>query len=177
MSTLNERKFRWERTRFLLGSIGGTILFAIGLWQFTVAARNDFAKPVLKMQMELCVEASGLAALLAQPSSRAGTEWKSSETARNYLSLYYGKLGVVEDRCVYDAMVKFKTHLFDDVASRKSPNRLALTVAFACRRLISKNWSSGLVGLYDPLQLFDAFTDLEDFRNMTEDNEHCRLPG
>ena len=173
--SLDERKFRWERVRFLITSLGGTLLFFIGLWQFTITARNDFAKPVLEKQMELCLDATESAALLAQPSSWSQSGWKNGENARGYLALYYGKLGVVEDRCVYDSMVRFKTVLFDGRKSDTSLERLALTIAFACRRLISKNWSPGLAGVYDPQRLFESFSDLDDYKNTMGTISSCAL--
>lgn len=178
-ASLDERKFRWEKVRWIVAGAGGTLLFLIGLWQFTIAARNEFAKPVLAKQLELCVEVSELAALLAQPTNRSTAEWKTSELAQKYLAFYYGKLGVVEDRCLYGAMVSFKTAVFDRGSDEPATDesRKALTIAFACRRLLSRNWSTGLVGIYDPQELFEAFTSLEDFRNTMNANTHCRLAG
>ncbi len=173
--SLDERKFRWERVRFLITSLGGTLLFFIGLWQFTITARNDFAKPVVEKQMELCLDATERAALLAQTSNSPNSDWKSGEVARGYLALYYGKLGVVEDRCLYDSMLRFKTVLFDGRQSVTSPERLALTIAFACRRLISKNWSPGLAGVYDPQRLFESFTDLADYKETMGQMKSCKL--
>ena len=173
--SLDERKFRWERIRFLIASFGGTLLFFIGLWQFTITARNDFAKPVLEKQLELCMDATESAALLAQTSNSPESDWKSGDVARGYLALYYGKLGVVEDRCLYDSMVGFKRVQFDGIQSDTSRNRLALTIAFACRRLISKNWSPGLAAVYDPQRLFESFSDLEDYKNTMGKYKNCAL--
>lgn len=177
--SLEDRKFRWERARFLIASVGGAVLFLVGLWQFAVTSRNEFAKPVLEQQMKLCIEASESAALLAFDSSDGSSDWRRGDTARKYLALYYGKLGVVEDRCLYDSMVAFKSRVFDgqkafdDFGNEISPSRLALTISFACRRLLSKHWSSGIVGLYDPHHLFESFSDLEDYRNTLKSKRHC----
>jgi hypothetical protein len=178
-ATLDERRFRWEIAKFLIGAVGGGALFLIGLWQFSITARNDFAKPVLEQQIKLCMDASESAATLAQDVSRTDPDWQSSDLAVTYLALYYGKLGIVEDRCLYNAMVNFKKTVFDGVRNSEglSANRLALTISFACRRMLSKNWSSGLVSLYDPQHLFDSFNDLEDYRNTMQSKDHCALDG
>ena len=175
--SLDERRFRWEIAKFLIGAIGGAVLFLIGLWQFSITARNEFAKPVLAQQIALCMEASDSAAKLAQDANRRNPDWQSSDLAIKYLALYYGKLGIVEDRCLYGAMVNFKKTVFDGALSTESPNRLALTISFACRRMMSKNWSSGLVGLYYPQHLFDSFNDLDDYRNTMSASRHCPLNG
>lgn len=171
---LENRKFRWERLRFLIASLGGACLFLVGLWQFSITARNDFARPVLEKQIELCMDASESAARLAQPVNRKAADWRDGPVASRFLALYFGKLGVVEDRCLYGAMLRFKRALFDrdDAAGA---GRLALTISFACRRLLSKNWNAGLVGLYDPQDLIESFTDLDDYRQTMNAQPHCRL--
>jgi hypothetical protein len=159
---LEERKFIWENRRFFIAGIGAVILFLIGLWQFTITSRNEFAKPVLEKQMNLCIEASNAAAILAQPNPDL-----KGETAINYLALYYGKLAVVEDQCVYQTMVDFKTLVFDKKqkdGDNEPVTRKALKIAFACRRMLSKGWKVSLLGIYDPQHLFEAFTDLKDYK-------------
>jgi hypothetical protein len=170
---IEDRKLRWEKWKFFITAIGGTVLFFIGLWQFSVTSRNEFAKPVLQQQLDLCIEASGDAATLAEDLGN-DLDPKKNPVAIPYLSLYYGKLGVVEDRCLYRTMVNFKTAVFDKVESTQTAPRLALAIAFACRRLISKNWRAGLLSVYDPQHLLESFTDLDDYKDTMKGIEECK---
>jgi len=88
--------------------------------------------------------------------------------ATEYKALYYGKLAVVEDRCVYQTMYDFKNVIFDGIASDVPRPRLALRIAFACRRLLSKGWNASLLRLYDPQHLLESFTDLTDYKKSME---------
>jgi hypothetical protein len=169
---IEEQKLRWEKAKFFITAVGGTVLFFIGLWQFSITSRNEFAKPVLQKQLDLCIEASGTAATLAE-DARHGLDPEKNQVAITYLSLYYGKLGVVEDRCLYRTMVNFKQKVFDKSHSTESASRLALTIAFACRRLISKNWRAGLLEIYDPQQLLESFTDLPDYNRTMQSIPEC----
>lgn len=175
MEEIEEQKLRWDRVRFLITAIGGSILFFIGLWQFAVTARNEFAKPVLEKQIELCMDATESAALLSQPSIRIGTKWKDSPLARKYRALYFGKLAIVEDKCLYRRMIDFKAAVFDGAESNVTSDRLAIRIGFACRRLLSKNWSSGLLQFYDPQNLFETFGDLEDYKKTMNLLPDCAL--
>jgi hypothetical protein len=165
---LEERKLIWEQRRFVITGLGAFVLFLIGLWQFTITSRNEFAKPVLQKQLDLCIEASNAAAVLAQPNPDL-----KGETAIQYLALYYGKLAVVEDQCVYRAMVRFKTSVFDGEPANITPQRAALTIAFACRRMLSKGWNVSLLGIYDPQHLLENFTDLADYKTSMESVAEC----
>ena len=170
---MEEQKLSWEKVKFFVTAIGGTVLFFIGLWQFSITSRNEFAKPVLEKQLDLCIEASGAAATLAE-DVRRGRDPEQNNVAITYLALYFGKLGVVEDRCLYRTMVNFKEKVFDKKQINETPSRLALSIGFACRRLISKSWKAGLVGIYDPQQLFESFTDLDDYKTTMQRVEGLR---
>src|SRR5215831_3589514 len=102
-----DRKLRWEKQKFVMAGLGATLLFLIGLWQFSITSRNEFAKPVLQKQLDLCIEATEAAATLAE-DVRLGKDPGENKKAINYRSLYFGRLGVVEDRCLYRTMVNFK---------------------------------------------------------------------
>lgn len=120
------------------------------------------------------MDASESAALLAQPLSRKTADWRDGAVASRFLALYFGKLGAVEDRRLYDSMIRFKNAVFDS-ENAAGASRLALTISFACRRLLSKNWDSGLVGLHDPQALIESFTDLDDYRQTMNAQSHCKL--
>jgi hypothetical protein len=169
---IEEQKLLWEKVKFSVAAIGGVILFFIGLWQFSITSRNEFAKPVLQKQLDLCVEASEAAATLAEDVS-SEKDPKKNPKAVPYFALYFGKLGVVEDRCVYRTMVNFKQKVFDKAQINETPSRLALSIAFACRRLISKGWNSGLLGIYDPQRLLESFTDLDDYKETMQKIPEC----
>ena len=156
-----DKRLAWEKAKFFISAVGGAGLFFIGLWQFSITSRNDFAKPVFQKQLELCIDASNAAAILAQDPAQANAR---SDVGRTYLSLYYGRLAVVEDQCLYRTMVNFKRAVFDKDTSDVMPDRAALRIAFACRRMLTRGWSAGLLGIYDPQRLLESFTDLDDYR-------------
>ena len=168
----DDAKLAWEKRKFLITAAAGIFLFLIGLWQFSITSRNDFAKPVLVKQLELCVEASNAAATLAQNPNQDLSP--ANDPARAFLSLYYGKLAVVEDQCVYRTMVDFKRIVFDKAAGAITPSRAALRIAFACRRMISRGWKSGLLGIYDPQNLIESFNDLDDYKDSMKAIAECR---
>ena len=172
---IEERKLAWEKTKFAITALGGTLLFLIGLWQFNITSRNDFAKPIIERQLDLCIEASGAAAILAE-DVRSGRNPGENAKAIDYRSLYFGRLGVVEDQCVYRAMVNFKTFVLDTQIGKEdaeNASRRALTIGFACRRMLSKGWNAGLVKVYDPMKLLETFTDLPDYSNKMSEIPEC----
>jgi hypothetical protein len=170
---IEDRKLLWEKQKFFIAAIGGLVLFLIGFWQFSLTSRNDFAKPVLQKQLDLCIDASGAAATLAEDVRRK-LDLEKDPASVAYLALYYGKLGVVEDRCVYRTMVNFKTAVFDHAQTQETPSRLALSIGFACRRMVSKSWKAGILGIYDPQRLFESFTDLEDYNTTMGGIAECK---
>jgi len=164
----------WEITKFLITAVGAAVLFLVGIWQFSITARNEIAKPVFAKQLELCVEVSQAAATLAR--SDINTEVRA-ESRTTFLSNYFGKLAVVEDQCLYYKMIEFKRIVLDPKEadeqnkSKKEmieildgKNRAALGIAFACRRLISKFWNTGVLSFYDPDDLARTYNDLRDYR-------------
>jgi hypothetical protein len=163
-------ELRWEKQRFWLTAVGGVLLFFIGLWQFSITARNDFAKPLLVKQLDLCIEASEAAAKLAREAS---PDFNSADpTVVAYRSLYFGKLAVVEDQCVYQSMVRFKQTVFD---KKQAEPRAALQIAFACRRMLTRGWKAGVLGIYDPQNLIESFNDLTDFKESMNAFPECKL--
>jgi hypothetical protein len=173
MSTegLEERKLRWEKVKFFATGTAGLAFFVIGLWQFNLTSRNDVAKPLLQKQINLCIEASGAAATL---SLNPTDDSPPNSPRTTFLGLYYGKLAVVEDSCVYHAMVKFKTGVLDGGVRDHEASRAAINVAFACRRLLIKNWNAGLVGIYDPQHLVTTFNKLNDFQASMNEIAECK---
>jgi hypothetical protein len=168
---LEERKLRWEKTKFIATGVAGFAFFVIGLWQFNLTSRNDVAKPLLQKQLDLCIEASGAAAMLAPAPTDDSPPNKPRTT---FLGLYYGKLAVVEDSCVYSSMVRFKTGVLDGQVRDHDASRAAITIAFACRRLLIKNWNAGLVGIYDPQHLTSDFSKLNDFKVSMNEIDGCK---
>ena len=117
-------KIGFEQTKFIVTGVGGVFLFFIGLWQFSITSRDDFAKPILQKQLDLCIEVSNAAATLSQSAFPDLSDKNPMAVA--YLSLYYGKLAVVEDRCLYRTMVEFKRMVFDREPGETTPSRAAL---------------------------------------------------
>ncbi len=168
---IEDRKLSWEKAKFIATAIGGFLFFIIGLWQFNLTSRNDLAKPLLQKQIDLCIEASGAAATLALKPTDDEPPVRPRTT---YLGLYYGRLAVVEDSCVYRTMVNFKTQVLDGEIRDQGARRLAISIAFACRRLLIKNWNAGLVGIYDPQHLVKAYDELADFKVSMDSIAECK---
>ena len=180
---IEEQKLAWEKVKFFVTALGGALLFFIGLWQFSITSRNEFAKPVIEKQLDLCIEASAAAAILAE-DVRKGLNPKDNPKSVDFRSLYFGKLGVVEDRCLYRTMVNFHTNVLaaqtneaiDATTAEENglkASRYALSIGFACRRMLSKGWNAGLVRFYDPQKLFETFTDLNDYKDTMEHIDDC----
>jgi hypothetical protein len=169
-----EAKLKWEKQKFVIAAVSSILLFLIGLWQFSITSRNEFAKPVLQKQLDFCVDAAGSAAVVADDFENK-RPFLNGEKAREFTSLYYGRMGIVEDRCVYASMVAFHRVVFENKPSpsETTASRLALGIAFACRRMLSQGWRAGLVRLYDPHNLFENFTDLADYENVMKQVPEC----
>lgn len=172
LKVADEAELTWEKRRFVITAVGGLLLFLIGLWQFSITSRNEFAKPVLEKQLELCVEAAGTAAGLAHDVALGRDPWKNPKVA-DFRALYFGKMALIEDRCVYGAMVRFNNAVLNGAPRVDAANEGSLGIAFACRRMLARGWHAGLVGIYDPHKLFENISDLPHYASAMQQIPGC----
>ena len=98
-------------------------------------------QPFLERQLELCMEASNVAAILATTRSRKAFDQAHSR----FLELYWGPLSVVENRDVSQAMIDFLGAL-DGLAGKGGPlprsdlEHLSYELAKKVRELILGAW-------------------------------------
>ena len=105
-----------------------------------LVATRESQKPFLELQLKRYDEATQATADLAI-LPRDGTKW--SEARTRFWELYWGQLGLVEDRDVAAAMAEFQQALKqfeDNKGSQQQLAPLALKIAHACRRSIEKSW-------------------------------------
>ena len=99
-------------------------------------------KPFYQRQLDLCNEASSVAATLATPDIRNKAD--VDKARGDFWRLYWGPLSTVEDDQVETAMVEFGRCL-DKHCNEPIENK-SLELAHACRDLISKSWNLNLPG-------------------------------
>jgi hypothetical protein len=104
-------------------------------------ATFEAKKPFYSAQLDLCEQASSSAAILATSKGRDAAGAKKAEG--DFWRLYWGPLGIVEDTGVEDAMVTFG-HCLQGSCANQSIENLALSLAHACRTLISQSWNLDL---------------------------------
>jgi len=149
---LEATKHRFEIAKFAIAAAAAIAVFSVGLWHFMINSRNDLARPFFQKQLDLCVEISEVAALIATKRT-LGSDKPDPVTV--FLSNYWGKLGMVEDDCLSGAMIHFYKKVID-LAERDEAQgvaeQAALRIAYACRRLVSGYWDSSFINRIDPLR-------------------------
>ena len=125
----------------LIALAGVVVAALLGLyWNFR-NAKELRKQPFLTRQLELCIEASGLAAALATTSSKE----RFDVAHARFLELFWGPLSIVENEEVALAMVNFEQDLQRFVAKGHA---LPLTdlegrsyeLAMTIRKLILEAW-------------------------------------
>lgn len=104
-------RFSLEVTTKVLGALVGVGMLVYSIYSYFDARALEARRPLLESQFKLYQEAVDAAGRLA--TVECGNEdqdcIKSYATdCRRFISLYWGGLGVVEDRLVEGAMVKFR---------------------------------------------------------------------
>jgi hypothetical protein len=87
----DSRALGW--TQLILTSLGATIAFAFGLYQYATTSSQTTRQPFLEKQTDLCFQASEAAAQLATTTDP--DQWTTSWN--KFWTLYWGPLAVVED--------------------------------------------------------------------------------
>ena len=118
-----------------------------GIWQFAVQQAQSNRVPFLTEQLRLAFEASDTAARLATETDAA--EWEAAR--QNFWRLYWGPLGIVEDRAVEAAMVALGGVVPREPGTPALPMRAleqpSLRLAHAARHLILDSWRVELPAL------------------------------
>jgi hypothetical protein len=138
--------------KFSTTTVIAVAALVVGFIQFGTTSAFSVRQPFLEMQGKLCNLAAEHTARLA--SSRDSDVWRKSR--EEFWMLYFGPLAIVEDvesqahNRVEVAMVRFGDELKKiDPASSTLPVSLleqpALSVAHACRDLLSAKWNSGVL--------------------------------
>jgi hypothetical protein len=110
-------------------------------------ARFEAKKPFYTKQLDFCELASSQAAILATPTGRPAAE--VTRAKGEFWRLYWGPLGIVEDKPVEGAMIHFGQCLGDEQSCGTTLTQASLKLAHACRDLVSKSWDLGLPPIGD----------------------------
>lgn len=150
----------WKIVLAASGLLGLMLPLASYVGTYATATKEPF----LHRQLDLCLKASEMAARLAIVTDKG--DWERARI--EFLTLYWGPLGVVEDvrvsgetnnaplllnrrpRTVVDAMVEFRSELEKGRGTplpRSELEQLALSVAHACRDSTTAHWETGIRGL------------------------------
>jgi hypothetical protein len=123
------------------------VTVGFGIWQFTAEQAQSNRVPFLTEQLRLAFEASDTAARLAVETDPP--KWE--EARQRFWRLYWGPLGIVEDRAVEAAMVTLGRIVPRAPGTPELPMRAlerpSLTLAHAARQLILNSWDVDLPAL------------------------------
>ena len=64
--------------------------------------------------------------------------------------------------------------MLDDPTIPETPERLALTVAFACRRMLTKGWNIGEIDIYHLQKPPVNFTEVDEFKSTMQQIPDCK---
>ena len=126
--------------------IGTTLTFLgilAGAYQFSRTQAINASRPFLEKKLKWCEEAvetgAGIAVYGRDSVLAHEGVGRASRRVDRFWTLYWGVMGMVENRDVIEAMVKFGDGL-------KTPDSAgdqgrALAIAHACRREMAQDWS------------------------------------
>jgi hypothetical protein len=110
-------------TKLGLTTVGATIVFGIGLFQYVTTSAQTARQPFLQTQTELCLRASEHAARLATTTDRV--QWKKSSD--EFWTLYLGPLAVVERVSPEGGENTVLTDVKDNFTTREDEEQYTLT--------------------------------------------------
>jgi hypothetical protein len=120
------------------------VTVVVGIYQYSDERAQANRQPFLQRQLELSFQASEAAARLATETNPA--EWETARKA--FWRLYWGPLGIVEDRGVEAAMVRLGQLVPRDDAIPPLPvtdlQQPSLALAHAVRELVLASWDVSL---------------------------------
>ena len=103
-----------------------------GVYKFIQVQKIDAAKPYLQKKLSWCIEAVETASYIANSAS------STTSKEQRFWELYWGVMGMVENKEITEAMVKFGEAL----DSKNNLKSLSLNIAHACRNEMANDWSS-----------------------------------
>ena len=112
----------------------GSLLLALA--QFTISQSIEAQKPYLEKKLVWCEEAANTAAMI---SVRPRGEVPEKET--RFWELYWGVMGLVENKEVSSAMVNFGKALNKTGSGEAGLKGLSIAIAHACRKELAADWS------------------------------------
>jgi hypothetical protein len=132
-----------ERWLKIIGVALTLIGILASLYQFSRTQAINAARPFLEKKLKWCEEAVDTAAGIAihgrdSVSSQEGAVRPSRRVDR-FWALYWGVMGMVENRDVIDAMVAFGNGL--NTSDTSGDKGRALSIAHACRKEMAHDWS------------------------------------
>jgi hypothetical protein len=129
---------RWEVALKAVAIAGLAIGGVVGVAEYLHTAARESQKPFLEKQLAFCAEATGAAAILATSQDEAAR----ARAKDLFLEMYWGRLGIVEDVRVTQAMINYRNVVIegDKGANSDPPPVLALKIGFACRDLTLAAW-------------------------------------
>lgn len=117
-----------------------------GLYQYLQTEAINAARPHLERQLAWCEEAVETAAAIAT------AEVPAPKDVARFWQMYWGVMGLIEDRDIERVMEAFGSALDPVMARPEAPaevreepvnlKRRALAIARACRQTLARNWSS-----------------------------------
>lgn len=122
-----------------LGVIATMVTVIIGIIQYNHSKDQEFRKAFWEKQYQLYSEVTDLAARISVADDLDNV---IDERAK-FWHLYYGKMSIVENKAVYDAMVAFGKRLESLEKSGETAYELrafAYSLARACRESLKQTW-------------------------------------
>ena len=127
---------RLEHVLKIVGTVVtvGGLLFALA--QFIVSQATEAQKPYLEKKLAWCEDAVETAAEISV-RDRA----QAADKELRFWELYWGVMGLVENKEVTAAMIAFGKGLHGTIPEGKSLKTLSLDIAHACRQELAHDWS------------------------------------
>jgi len=135
----NGHQRRFENRVKLAAGLFAIVTFAWGVWQYRGTQRGQFQQRFWEERYKLYSEACQAAASIATAKSVEDTEMEQMAFWR----LYWGRLSIVENRGVKDAMVAYGRELSNVQKGKSKPDSLRLlsyTLARECRMSLQQTW-------------------------------------
>jgi len=134
-----------EKIKAIAAFVGlGGLIF--GIVQFFQVQAIEAAQPFLTKKLEWCEEA------VEKTSKIATTEPPDPTDLQRFAQMYWGVMGLIENRDIIEAMKAFDEGLTNQVPAYAGPKlegsevltltELSLDLAEACRAELSAEWSS-----------------------------------
>ena len=124
-----------EHALKVVGSVIAVCGLLLGIAQFIRNQTVEAAKPYLQSKLKWCEEAVETASLIATAEPAAA----AAKTPR-FWQMYWGVMGLVENKHVTEAMMRFG----DALKAKESPETMrsrSIALSQACRAEMAESWS------------------------------------